>query len=455
MHSSEMDTLHQLERHGLFDLRVPRYTSYPPANHFRAGEGQRHQHDWLSAVRDGEAISLYIHIPFCKRLCWFCACRTQGTRTLRPVETYLRTLLKEITEVRKLLPNVRLSRLHLGGGTPTILSCKLMRLLLDAVFAAFERDDDCEFSVEIDPTEASDPLLKTLVDYGLNRASIGVQDFSPLVQAAIGRQQSVAETRHVIDFLRDQGVPSINVDLLYGLPCQTPESFDATLEHVLALSPDRLAIYGYAHVPWMSKRQVMIDEEALPDTHVRFALAERARLAFEAAGYTAVGIDHFSRPTDSLARAQGEGRLRRNFQGYTDDTDETLIGLGASAISQFRGGYVQNAVATSAYHERIAAGGLAGHRGYEMTALDRLVARMVEDLMCSFAFRPKALAADFPQQTAEIERTRLQLIEQFGDVLNKIDGDYVLPAPAQPLARIVAHALDTFSTQGAAHAVAI
>ncbi|MFO7804113.1 MAG: coproporphyrinogen III oxidase, partial [Paracoccaceae bacterium] len=198
-----------------------------------------------------------------------------------------------------------------------------------------------------------------------------------------------------------------------------------------------------------------IDEEALPDTHVRFALAERARLAFEAAGYTAVGIDHFARPSDSLARAQGEGRLRRNFQGYTDDTDETVIGLGASAISQFRGGYVQNAVATSAYHERIAAGGLAGHRGYEMTALDRLVARMVEDLMCSFAFRPKALAADFPQQTAEIERTRLQLIEQFGDVLNKIDGDYVLPAPAQPLARIVAHALDTFSTQGAAHAVAI
>lgn len=249
---------------------------------------------------------------------------------MRPVEAYLAVLVQELHAVRALLPaGLKMARLHLGGGTPTILSPAAMRNLLTEVFASFDAADDIEFSVEIDPTEAAPALLETLAEFGLNRASIGVQDFAPQVQEAIGRQQSFAQTQAVVEKLRALGVPNINLDLLYGLPHQTSDSFANTLDRVLSLAPDRLAIYGYAHVPWMSKRQVMIKEDSLPDTHARFDLAEMAAQVFTQAGYLPIGIDHFALPSDGLAQAAKEGRLRRNFQGYTDDTAPTLIGFGA------------------------------------------------------------------------------------------------------------------------------
>ena len=214
-----MTDFETLKRYGLFDAKVPRYTSYPPANRFSSTDGQIYQKTWLSAVPDESAVSVYIHIPFCKRLCWFCACRTQGTKTMRPVEAYVKTLLQEIESVRQRLPRaIKMARLHLGGGTPTILEPKTMRSLLDAVFAAFDTADDFEFSVEVDPTEASPELLRTLAEFGMNRASIGVQDFDPKVQIAIGRQQTLEQTTCVVDQLRSLGVRRLNFDLLYGLP---------------------------------------------------------------------------------------------------------------------------------------------------------------------------------------------------------------------------------------------
>lgn len=451
-----MENIDQLRAHGLFAAKVPRYTSYPPANHFQNGVGVRHQVDWLKSVASGSDVSIYLHIPFCKRLCWFCACRTQGTQTLRPVDAYVEIFLKEIATVRASLPqDVRMSRLHLGGGTPTILSSETMGVLLRAIFDAFETGRNFEFSVEVDPTEASDSLLETLADFGMTRASIGVQDFNPKVQQAIGRLQSIAQTRHVAQRLRALGVQSVNMDLLYGLPHQTKGRLQDTLRQVSAMRPDRLAIYGYAHVPWMSKRQVMIKSDDLPDAHARYDLAEIAKQHFLDAGYTAIGIDHFALETDSLALAAQSGALRRNFQGYTDDTGDTLIGLGASAISRFAQGYIQNAPSTSAYQERISGSGFAGHKGYVMEGHDQLVAQMIEELMCHFAVRTKALCRAFPAYVDLIHGMVEQLKRQFSDVFIQSNDGLLFVDDAKPLVRIIAHALDDFATTQIAHSAAI
>lgn len=277
-----------------------------------------------------------------------------------------------------------------------------MTRLLAGVFNSFDRAEGFEFSVEIDPTEAAPELLQTLADNGMNRASIGVQDFDPKVQDAIGRAQTYAQTFDCIRILRAAKVHSLNMDLLYGLPHQTSASLVDTLEQVLALQPDRLALYGYAHVPWMSKRQVMIDGTALPSAEMRFALTELAQKMLCLDGFTPIGIDHFARPGDSLALAARNGGLRRNFQGYTDDRAEVLIGLGASAISQFPQGYVQNQSATAAYSTAIGQGQLAGARGHVLSDADRLTARMIEQLMCGFAIDAEALAVEFPDQRATV-----------------------------------------------------
>ncbi|WP_108816304.1 oxygen-independent coproporphyrinogen III oxidase [Loktanella sp. Alg231-35] len=451
-----MEDYDTLSRHGLFDAKVPRYTSYPPANHFQSDVGMRFQTEWLSHVRHDEAVSIYIHIPFCKRLCWFCACRTQGTVTMRPVDAYVATLNKEIAAMRASLPKgITMGRLHLGGGTPTILSPQTMTSLLETVFGAFSPAADFELSVEIDPTEASEPLLETLIAFGMNRASIGVQDFATQVQDAIGRPQTLAQTTRVVQFLRARGLTAINLDLLYGLPFQTEASFRETLAHVIAMNPDRLAIYGYAHVPWMSKRQVMIKSETLPDTQQRFHLATIAKDVLTASGFHAIGIDHFAKDTDSLYRTAQAGQLRRNFQGYTDDQSETLLGFGASAISHFRDGYLQNAVATSAYQERIAETGLAGHKGYTMTASDQLVAAMIEALMCRFVFPTGELQDRFPTQAELIRQTAEGLMSHFTDVFNlNAKGLEILPR-FEPLTRIIAKYIDHFASEDVGHAAAI
>jgi len=451
-----MENIDTLKAYGLFDAKVPRYTSYPPANHFVDPVGQRHQKEWLGLVPNGSEVSVYIHIPFCKRLCWFCACRTQGTKTLRPVDAYIDYLRREILTVRQLMPaNIKMARLHLGGGTPTILSPGTMTLLLGDVFDAFEKSEAFEFSVEIDPTEASQELLTTLVAHGMNRASLGVQDFAPEVQEAIGRPQSLAQTRDVVDFLRASGITALNLDLLYGLPHQTKDSFARTLHHVIDLHPDRLAIYGYAHVPWMSKRQVMIKDNDLPDSEKRFELAGLASERLRNEGFEAIGIDHFAMPDDGLAIAQQAGTVRRNFQGYTDDQSQTLIGFGASAISKFTQGYLQNAVATSAYQDRITQTGFAGYKGYEMGNTDKLMAAIVEDMLCRFKLDTSKLAIKFPQDHAAIRTINMQLMRAFPDVFFLNPHGLAMHDWAKPLVRIIASFVDNFAAPQTAHSTAI
>jgi oxygen-independent coproporphyrinogen-3 oxidase len=451
-----MSNIDTLRHHGLFEARVPRYTSYPPANHFLDGVGQRHQQEWLHSVENGSEVSLYIHIPFCKRLCWFCASRTQGAKTLRPVDAYVAILRQEVRAVRDKLPaDIRMSRLHLGGGTPTILSPETMTGLLREVFDAFTRSPDFEFSVEIDPTEAAAPLLATLIDFGLSRASLGVQDFAPEVQAAIGRQQTLEQTKDVIGFLRAGSVDSISLDVLYGLPHQTADSFAQTLDHVIGLGPDRLALYGYAHVPWMSKRQVMINEGDLPDSLSRLALSDRAHDVFTQNGYLPIGMDHFARPGDSLVQAAREGRLHRSFEGYTDDQNATLLGFGASAVSKFRQGYTQNAPATLAYEERIEASGFASHKGHQMCGDDLLMARIIEDLLCRFSFDEKTLKVAFPRHQAFLHGIAVTLMQKFSDVFFISSSGLQLHHDAYPLVRVIAGFIDSSTTQTAAHSYAI
>ena len=451
-----MDKVSTLRKCGLFDAKVPRYTSYPPANRFEAGVGEQVQTDWLSNVPADQPVSVYAHIPFCRRLCWFCACRTQGTKTLAPVRDYLDTLLNEIDAVSKthLSRCQPMARLHLGGGTPTLLSPPLMRRLLDHFDTAFARTEDFEFSVEIDPTEAERDVLQVLFDKGMTRASIGVQDFDPKVQKAIGRIQGFDVTRDVISTLRGNGVQSLNIDFLYGLPFQTKDSLIRTIDLVAALRPDRLALYGYAHVPHMSKRQVMIPD-ALPDPEQRYVMAQIAKERLVALGYVAIGIDHFALPDDSLTIASRSGGLARNFQGYTDDPCQTLIGFGASAISRFPEGYVHNAVSTSAYHQRIKSKGVAGHKGIALMPHDHFIAHLIDGLMCRGEIKSADVLERFPNHSHDLQRHIDGLMTRFPDLMVRDEGGIAIKEDLAVSARLVAAHLDQMSAENSIHSLAV
>lgn len=370
----------------LLTARVPRYTSYPPANRFSREVGPEAHARWLAALPPGAPVSLYVHVPFCRRLCWFCACRTQGTRSDAPLDSFLDHLAREVALVSALMPGgVPVSALHLGGGTPTLLSPDRLDRLAAMLREGFALSPGTEVSAEIDPCECDGPRLDALARMGLSRASIGVQDFEPRVQAAIGREQPFEATRAVVEAARARGVRSLNIDLLYGLPHQTEASLERTIGQVLDLAPDRIALYGYAHVPWMARRQKLIPEEALPGPEARLRLSARAREMLLAAGYVAIGIDHFAIPGDSMARAAQEGTLRRNFQGYTTDTAPALVALGPSAISRFPHGYAQNAPATGAWATAVEAGRLATARGHAFAGDDLIRAHVIERLMCDGA----------------------------------------------------------------------
>jgi oxygen-independent coproporphyrinogen III oxidase len=444
----------QLAQLGLFNAKVPRYTSYPTAPHFSTGVQARQFGNWLKAVAEGEQISLYIHIPFCRRLCWFCACRTQGVRTDEPVRNYLRTLKDEISHVATTLPKgVTLARLHWGGGSPSILTAEQISDLSFHIAALMPFADGAEFSVEIDPNEVDDARLDAFAAAGMNRASIGIQDFDSKIQKVIGREQSYEITHEVIGKLR--GISSLNTDILYGLPFQDVASIMDTTQKLIDLGPDRVALYGYAHVPWMAKRQTMIPEDKLPSAEARLGLYDTARDMFLAAGYKSIGIDHFAKPDDGLNLAHMNGRLRRNFQGYTDDASETLIGLGASAISRFRQGFVQNVSATASYLAQIRDGSFAAARGHAFTVEDRLRSRMIEELMCMFAVDLETLEAEFDSVPVDL-RPELQQVQQKFAPYVTLDGTrFAITPQGQSLTRMIAREFDAYSMDAAGHSLAI
>ena len=378
---------------------VPRYTSYPTAPQFSSGQGPALAQEMVDCLDGHDPVSVYVHVPFCDRLCWFCGCNTKHTNRYQPIENYMGHVVEELALLKKQMPGKQpISHLHLGGGSPSLLTMPDMLSLRAALETVFDFNVETEISVEIDPSDTNQEMLDGLKAIGITRASIGVQDFHPDVQKAINRPQSFADTARVVDQLRSIGVGSVNMDALYGLPLQTEDRLLNTLKKCASLQPDRMALFGYAHVPWMKKHQQMIKEGDLASPVERFEHASKGSEYLRSVGYEAIGIDHFAKPTDTMAISAKNGTLRRNFQGYTTDTAKTMIGVGASSIGYFEGGYIQNIVATGQYQASIKQGKLAADKGYRLTADDRMRAHFIERLMCD-------LRVDMTELQQRYERT--------------------------------------------------
>jgi oxygen-independent coproporphyrinogen-3 oxidase len=431
---------------------VPRYTSYPTAPHFHPGVDDATYWDWLAQLAPDAALSLYIHIPYCDRLCWFCGCHTKQVKRYDPITTYLHALYTEIQAVAgRLEGRGRVVALHLGGGSPSMLTPADFRSLNDLLRERFDFATDAEVSIEIDPNDMDATRYDALAAIGITRASLGVQDFDPKVQAAINRLQTFEQTREVVDAMRERGVRSVNLDVLYGLPYQTIASVRDTIEKALLLDPDRLALFGYAHVPWLKTHQRMIDEAALPGIQSRFEQARAAAVQIIAAGYDAIGIDHFAKPGDRLATAAREGRLHRNFQGYTCDAPDALLGFGASAIGQLPQGYVQNTVATAEYQRQANSDGTAIARGIELTEDDRVRAYVIERLMCDFAVSRGKLRELFgPAARAVLGEMHLAVAHDADGLTEIRDDVFRIGDEGRPFVRSIAAAFDRYLTVGGA-----
>lgn len=433
------------------ERNVPRYTSYPTAPHFSAAVGPGTYADWLNALPREETLSLYIHVPFCTELCFYCGCNTRAVRRREPVETYAERLLDEIALLGSLRGR-RLTHLHWGGGTPSILGPQWLETIAGRLASLFDLSALKEHAIELDPRRVDKLLVRALATIGVSRASLGMQDVSPLVQQAIGRLQPFDLVEQAADWLRAAGVGKLNIDLMYGLPMQTVRDVARSAQLAAGLMPQRLALFGYAHVPWLKTHQRLIDEAALPDLSERLEQSQVAAETLCGLGYQAIGLDHFALPEDELAVAGREKRLRRNFQGYTTDDADALIGLGASAIGTLPQGFVQNASDIAGYARAVAGGTFATVKGIALTDEDRLRAGIIERLMCNLEIDLDAIkgGASF---AAEI--TALQDLAKHG--LVRIDGRHAtVTEGGRPFVRIVAAVFDAYLAAGAKrHSLAV
>jgi len=403
-----------------FDQPGPRYTSYPTADRFIEAFDAEAYGRWLAEPSTGGArpLSLYVHIPFCNTVCYYCGCNKIVTKDHSKAVEYLGFLEKEIDLVAAKLSGARrVEQLHLGGGTPTYLSSEELQRVMVLLRARFAFAPRGEYSIEIDPRTAPAEKIHALASLGFNRLSIGVQDFDAQVQLAVNREQSLEVTRASIDEARAAGFESINLDLIYGLPKQTSASFSVTLDRVLELSPDRIALYHYAHLPERFKPQRRIDTEAVPSPQEKLTIMIDAIRRLCAAGYEYIGMDHFAKADDDLARAQRQGRLHRNFQGYSTRPDYDLIGLGVSAISKIGPTYAQNARALEEYYESLRGGILPTQRGIQLNADDLVRRAVIMALMCHFQVAKESIATghllDFDQYFAS-ELTELEPFQEAG-----------------------------------------
>jgi oxygen-independent coproporphyrinogen-3 oxidase len=437
---------------------VPRYTSYPTAPHFHEGIDRKTYRHWLSGFKDRDTLSLYAHLPFCDRLCWFCGCHTKQTLRYDPITDYMKYLLKEIDLVADCLQSdPQVNGVHLGGGSPSMLLPDDLLALVAKLRERFSFAESPEFSIEIDPNDITTERVDALAAIGLTRVSIGVQDFDEKVQEAINRPQSFEATHRVISLFQNAGVRSLNLDVLYGLPHQTERTVAATIAQVISLKPDRVALFGYAHVPWMKKNQSLIDETKMADIDGRFAQAQRAAELLVNAGFERIGFDHFARPQDSLALACRTGILRRNFQGYTDDPATAIIGFGASAIGESASGYVQNIVPTGQYMRTIGEGDLPIAKGYALSKEDIARRWTIERLMCDMSLSGEALRDRFGGLGDVLAREAAQLALQDEDDFFVAEGEnYRVTEVGRPFVRVLAAHFDAYLHAGKArHSAAI
>jgi len=454
----------QLGGADLFDLAVikkydkagPRYTSYPTAPMFHDGIGPEDYEATLKRVASVDApLSLYIHIPFCNTVCYYCGCNKIVTKQYHRATPYLDLLLKEIDRVADTMADELgndckrpVTQLHFGGGTPTFMNNDQMRAIMNRLRERFNfvAKDKGEFSIEIDPRECDENTVRVLEEIGLNRMSMGVQDFDPIVQKAVNRIQSKAETLRVLNEARQHGFESMNIDLMYGLPHQTVETFNATLNTIIEFSPDRIALFNYAHLPHMFMPQRRIAETDLPSPQEKLNILEHSINKLLDAGYVFIGMDHFAKPSDELTIAQKNGKLYRNFQGYSTQADCDLIGLGVTSIGYVGGGFFQNRKEMDAYTESVEAGEFPVFRGYILSEEDHFRRQVIMRLMCDFALDysrfESEFGIDFKQHFAD-GLSDLQDMESDNLVELRDDGLTVLPA-GRLLIRNVAMVFDEY-----------
>lgn len=427
-----------------YDVHAPRYTSYPTAAQFSPSVGEAQWTRWLTAGPTDETVSLYIHIPFCKRLCWYCGCNTRAVNRESVIISYVDLLLREADLVlARMERRARVGSIHFGGGTPNMLPPGELERLYAGLAARFDLTDCFEIAAELDPEVLTPEWVEAAGRIGLSRASLGVQDLSPDVQAAVNRPERFETIQWAVAALREQGVSSINLDLMYGLPLQTIEHVVTTLGLVTTLRPERIALFGYAHVPWMKPHQKLIRDEDLPGAETRFAQSQAAARYLAGKGWRPIGLDHFALPHDSLAAAGRAGRLHRNFQGYTTDEARVLIGLGASAIGHAPGGYAQNHTVERDWRAAVERAELPVARGVALTERDGFIGEIIERLMCGFAVDVPAIAERREQDMGMVAGAwpLLQRFRQDGLVLVD-DGVVQVTARGRPFVRAVCAAFD-------------
>lgn len=429
-----------------YDRPVPRYTSYPTAAQFESSVGPAEHAAWLAGL-GSRAAAFYLHVPFCRQLCFYCACHTVAMNRPGPLDDYARELIGEIELVAQVAPDVVIDSVQWGGGTPSQLGAQRLVTVGRRLAALFDARCRREMSMEVDPRFCDAALADAMASLGVTRVSFGVQDFDIAVQRAINRLQSAEVTAEAIQRVRRAGIRHFNVDLVYGLPLQTLQTLSSTLDAAIALAPDRVAVFGYAHVPWMKPRQMLIDTATLPGAALRAAMADLVEARLVGAGYVKVGLDHYARPGDELARAAASHRLRRNFQGYVTGDSPWVVGVGASAISCLPDGLTQNAASAAAYVAAIRQPGFATVRGIAASADDRLRGHVIAELMCHFEVdlaeicrchgaAPEDLLADVP---------RLQTL--IDDGLAFLDGSRLgVTEAGRPLVRSVCAAFDRYYT---------
>ncbi len=438
-----------------YDRPGPRYTSYPTAPHFSAGFGEA---DFVQLAADSNVgafsrlLSLYVHVPFCRSPCFYCGCNRVITRDESRGRDYLRALQQEVERIAPLFDaNREVIQLHLGGGTPNFLSAAQLVELVALLRRHFTFSDSAQrdFSIELDPRFVNGADVATLAGAGFNRISLGVQDFNPDVQRAINREQSVEQTREIVEAARASGMRSVNIDLIYGLPLQTREGFARTLDTVVGMRPDRLAVYGYAHLPHLFKAQKHIHDHQLPAPEDKLALLGLAVEKLSQAGYRYIGMDHFALPEDDLAVAQQRGGLRRNFMGYTTHAQTDLIGLGPSAISQVGDSFSQSHRDVMAWEEALASGRLPVARGMRLDNDDVLRADVIQQLMCQgeveFEQIERAHAIGFRDYFADAIDTLAPLV---CDGLVQVLPERIVVTPrGRGLVRLVAMCFDRYLKQ--------
>lgn len=458
------ETLAPAQAHALADLvakfdgRAPRYTSYPTALQFTPEVDEATYRGWLAALPPREAVSLYVHVPFCARLCWYCGCNTRAVNRHEPIGEYVELLLAEIRLLRAALPGrLRASAIHFGGGTPNMLTPADLAAVFGCLNEVFEPVAGREVAAELDPSSLTRAWVAAAAELGLNRASLGVQNLDPTVGAAVNRISSFEEVAQAVTWLREAGVKAINLDLMYGLPHQTTANTLATVEAVLRLRPERIALFGYAHVPWMKAHQRLIDESALPGPAERLDQAEAAAVRLQAEGYVRIGLDHFARGDDEMAHALATGALHRNFQGYTTDAAGTLLGLGASAIGRLPQGYVQNVAQELGWRVAVQTGQLPVARGVALTPEDRFRGEIIERLMCDLTVDLAAVCTRHGRSMADLGEAVGRLAPFVQDNLVRFDGRRLeVVGPGRLVVRSVCAVFDAnFVPDGQRHSKAI